>query len=153
MERMFMPKPDKTSAAYAPTLARGRAQSAEARLEVPKAPLRRARDAGASLPIRLQTWLEPSEAFDQPGVDQEPVEATRFRSARTGVEEPFAALEDLLLFGEGRIERQSGSFLDHQRQIGSLDRLERRGEIDRFEVDRVDRVVGREIARVIDHEM
>src|SRR4051812_42306590 len=51
-------------------------------------------------PCDVQSWGEPSEALDQPGVDQEPVEPARFRPARTGVEEPFAALEDLLLLGE-----------------------------------------------------
>ena len=37
---------------------------------------------------------EPSKAFDQAGIDQEPIEASRFRPAGAGVEKPLAALEN-----------------------------------------------------------
>ena len=37
---------------------------------------------------------EPSKAFDQAGIDQEPIEASRFRPAGAGVEKPLAAIEN-----------------------------------------------------------
>src|SRR5262249_44843525 len=90
--------------------------------------------------------------LDQAGVDQQSIEAPRLRAAGAGIKKPLAALENFLLLGERGIERQAGRLLHDQRQIGALDRVERGGEIDGFEIDRVDRVVGGEIARIISHQ-
>src|SRR6266511_4750770 len=99
-------------------------------------------------------WLERLELqpLDQAGVDQQPIEAPRLRSAATGIEQSLAALENPLLLGKRGIERQAGGLLHDQRKIGSVDGLERGRRIDRFEVDRVDRVIGGEVARVARHQ-
>src|SRR5262249_9574815 len=93
-----------------------------------------------------------SKALDEAGVDQQPIEAPRLSAAGAGVKQPLAALENFLLLGERGIERQAGRLLHDERKIGSLDRVERGGQIDRFEIDRVDRVVGGEIARIVGHQ-
>src|SRR3979409_568060 len=113
-----------------------------------------ARRRGDSCPYAMgSTGREPSKPFDQTSIDQEPIEATRFRPARAGVEQSLAAIENEFLLGKRRIKRQPGCLLNDKWQIGSLDRVERRGEIDGFEVDCVNRVVGREITRVVNHEV
>src|SRR5262245_24895744 len=69
------------------------------------------------------------EPLDQAGVDQQPIEAARLGAAGAGVEQPLAALKDSLLLGERRIERQAGGLLHDERKIGTLDRVERGGQI------------------------
>src|SRR6185369_12359506 len=64
-------------------------------------------------------------------------------------EQAAAALQDLLLLLERRIEWNACRLQQQQRQIGSIERVERRGKIRRSEVDGVDRVIGREIARIV----
>jgi hypothetical protein len=80
----------------------------------------------------------PLEALDQAGLDQKPVETARLGAGRAAVEPPLAAIEDLLLLGKGRVERQAGGLLDDQRQEGRLQRVERRRDVRRFKIDRVD---------------
>src|SRR5690242_9958568 len=88
------------------------------------------------------------QALDEGGGDQQPVEAPRLRAVAAVVIDALAALEDLLLLGKRGIERQAGELLDHQRQVGPVERVECGRHVARLEVDRIDRVVGREIARV-----
>src|SRR5882724_4645305 len=76
-----------------------------------------------------------SKPFDQAGVDEQPIEATRLGAAGAGVEQPLAALQNSFLLGEGGIERQAGCLLHNERKIGALNRVERGGEIDGFEID------------------
>ena len=74
--------------------------------------------------------LAGHHSLDQPGVDQQPVEAPRLRAAGAGVKKALAALENSLLLGERGIERQAGRLLHDERQIRSLDRVERlRGRV------------------------
>jgi hypothetical protein len=82
------------------------------------------------------------QSFDQPGVDQQPVEAARLGAAGAAIEQALAALEDLLLLGEGCIERQPGGL--RSPVVGCVERIARRRQIDRREADGVDRVIGRE---------
>src|SRR5476649_1371615 len=91
---------------------------------------------------RADRDIQPSPAtlmglqpLDQPGFDQQPVETPRLRAAGAAIKQPMAALQDLLLFGEGRLKRQSGGLLDDQRQVWRLQRVERRRNVDRFEID------------------
>src|SRR5262245_22350115 len=86
------------------------------------------------------------KSLDQAGVDQQPVEAARFRAAGAGVEQSFAALKDSFLLGEGRIERQAGGLLHDQREIRTFNGVEGGREIDGFEIDHVECVVGCVIA-------
>jgi len=69
-------------------------------------------------------------------------------AAGTGVEHAVAALQDFLLLGERGIERQARGLLHHQRQVGRIQGIERRGQLDRLEIDGVDRVIGGEVARI-----
>src|SRR5881392_4001055 len=85
--------------------------------------------------------LRVLEALDQPGVDQQAVEAARFLAAGAGKEQATAALQHPLLLGEGRVERQPRDLLHDQRQIWRLNGVECGGEVDRLEVDRVDGVI------------
>lgn len=82
-----------------------------------------------------------SEILDHPGIDQEPIEAPGLRTVLAGVEHALAAQHDLLLLLERRIERDAGGLLDHQRQVGTIDRIHHRLALHRLEVDGVDRVV------------
>src|SRR3984893_3683397 len=89
------------------------------------------------------------QSVHQASVYQKPVEAAGFRAVLAGVEHSLAAQHDLLLLLERRVERDTGGFLDHQRQIGPVDRIHHRGTLDRFEADRIDRVISRVIGRVV----
>src|ERR1700730_12659304 len=100
------------------------------------------------VPIGWETE-RASEPLDQAGVDQQPIEASRFDAAGAAVEQTPAALQTFFLLGERRVERQPGRLLHDQREIGPLDGVERGAELDRLEVDRIDRVIGREIARIV----
>src|SRR5258708_18259085 len=82
------------------------------------------------------------QSVHQTGVDQEPVEAAGFRAVLAGVKHALAAQHDGLLLLERRIERDAGGFLDHQRQVRPVDRVHLGRTLDRFEVDRVDRIIG-----------
>src|SRR6202030_3854214 len=93
-----------------------------------------------------------SEIFYQAGIDQHAVELARLRAVIAAVEQSVAAHEDLLLRCERRIERQARGLLHDERQIGALQGIERRGNVDRFEVDGVDRVIGGEIALIPRHQ-
>src|SRR5580704_1515635 len=93
-----------------------------------------------------------SEIFYQAGVDQHAVELARLRAVIAAVEQSIAAQEDLLLRGKRRIERQARGLLHDQRQIGTFQGIERRRDVDRFEVDGVDRVIGGEITLVPRHQ-
>ena len=99
--------------------------------------------------FRPQRKLAGHHSLDQPGVDQQPVEAAGLGAAGALEKQSVAALQNFLLFGERRIERQAGRLLHDQRKIGRLQPVERRRQILRREVDRVDGVVGREVARVV----
>src|ERR1700690_4111309 len=90
-----------------------------------------------------------SQSVDHPGVDQQPVEPAGFVAALAGVKHALAAQHDVLLLLERRIERDAGGFLDHQRQVGAVDRVHHGRTLHRLEIDGVDRVIGRIIARVI----
>ena len=68
------------------------------------------------------------------------------------IEQAAAALHDRLLLGEGGIERQPGCLLHDDGQIGGIERVTRGRYVGRFEVDRVDRVVGGEIAAIVQHD-
>src|SRR5580693_4598462 len=89
------------------------------------------------------------QSVDHPGVDQQPVEPAGFGAAPAGVKYAPAAQHDVLLLLERRIERDAGGFLNHQRQVGAVDRVHHGGTLHRFEIDGIDRVIGRIIARVI----
>src|SRR5438105_3200082 len=89
-----------------------------------------------------------SEPLDQPGVNQKPVEAPRLRALVAAVEHALAAEHDAFLLGKGRVERYAGGVLDRDRKIGSVQSLQRRRHVLWTKVDAVDRVVGREVARV-----
>src|SRR6202035_3771610 len=75
------------------------------------------------------------QSVDQAGVDQEPVEAAGFGAVLAAVEHPLAAQHDVLLLLERRIERHTGRLLDHQRQIGPVDRVHHGRTFDRREVN------------------
>src|ERR1700680_4450481 len=98
-----------------------------------------------------QTYFR-SKIFYEAGVDQHAVEMARLGTVIAAVEQSVAAQEDLLLLGERRIEREAGVLLHDQRQIGTFQGIERRGDVDRFEVDGVDRVIGGEIALIPRHQ-
>src|SRR5580700_6403106 len=116
-------------------------------------PRRREKIPGSSMRRRAsnQTYFR-SEIFYEAGVDQHAVEMARLGTVIAAVEQSVAAQEDLLLLGERRIERQAGGLLHNQRQIGTFQGIERRGDVDRFEVDGVDRVIGGEIAPIPRHQ-
>src|SRR3954454_22461079 len=80
-----------------------------------------------------------SQSLDQPGIDQEPVEALCLSAVVAGIEHALAPQHDPLLLLEGGIERNAGGFLDHQRQIGAIDRVHHGRTLHRLEIDRVDR--------------
>src|SRR6266852_6447689 len=81
------------------------------------------------------------EVFYETGVDQQPVEAPRFRTVLAGIEHALAAQHDALLLLERRIERDARGFLDHQWQISPVDGVHHGRTLDRLEVDRIDRVI------------
>src|SRR5262245_43625158 len=89
-----------------------------------------------------------SKPFDEPGLDQRPVEAARLGTIAAAVEQASAALEDALLLGEGGIERHARRLLHDQRQVGRVEHVEGRAKRDRLEVDGIDRIVGRVVARI-----
>ena len=86
--------------------------------------------------------IDDLQSLDQSGIDQQSIETPRLRPAGTTIEQPAAALKDILLFQEGRIERQPGRFQHNEREIGRIERIERRGDIDGREIHGVDRIVG-----------
>src|ERR1700733_7957249 len=65
--------------------------------------------------------IYPSKSLDHSGVDQESIEMPCLGARVASVEHAVAAHHDLFLCVEGRIERDAGGFLDHQRQIGAID--------------------------------
>src|SRR5262245_23481341 len=86
------------------------------------------------------------QALDQAGIDQQSIEAARLGAVIAAIKDAAAAPHDLLLLREGGIERNPGGLDCDQRQIRSIDRLERERGVDRREIDRVDSVVGRVVA-------
>src|SRR6185295_6826902 len=82
--------------------------------------------------------LAGHHSLDQPGVDQQPVEAPDFGAAGALEKQSVTALENLLLFREGRIERQTSGLLHDDRKIGRLEPVQRRRDILRREIDTVD---------------
>src|SRR5882672_3220179 len=70
--------------------------------------------------------LAGHHSLDQPGVDQQPVEAPDFGAAGALEKQSVTALKNLLLFREGRIERQTGRLLHDNRKIGRLEAVQRR---------------------------
>jgi hypothetical protein len=76
------------------------------------------------------------------------VETPRLGAVGAAVEQPGTALEDALLLGERGIKRHAGGLLHDQRQIGRVEHVERRAERHRREVDGIDRIVRREVARI-----
>src|SRR5580658_10617665 len=103
-------------------------------------------------PKGVEPNLYHSKILYKAGVDQHAVEMARLGTVIAAIEQPVAAQEDLFLLSERRIERQARGLLHDQRQIGTFQRIERRGEVDRFEVDGVDRVIGGEIAMIPRHQ-
>ena len=57
-------------------------------------------------------------------------------------------MEDSLLLGEGGIERHARGLLHDQWQVRRVEHVEGRAQRDRREVDGIDRIVGRVVARV-----
>src|SRR5262245_28595649 len=99
---------------------------------------------------RRSPWLPRGlKMLDQAGVNQEPVEAPRLLAPGAGEELAVAAYQDALLLGKGRIERQARGLQNEERKIWTFKRIQRRGEIERFEIDGVDCVVGGEISRIL----
>ncbi len=90
--------------------------------------------------------------LDQPGIDQEPVEAARFGAPGAAVERAVATIEDPLLLGERAVERQARGFQHDQRKIGGIEPVQGRSEDRPAEVDGVDGVIGRVVARIVFHE-
>src|SRR5258705_5967057 len=99
--------------------------------------------------LRGNLWSGNLKSAYQSRVDQEPVEAAGLCAVLAGIEQALAAQHDLLLLLERRVERNAGSFLDHQRQIGPVDGIHHGRAFDRLEVDGVDRVIGRVVARIV----
>src|SRR5215510_835796 len=95
----------------------------------------------------------PLEIFDQPGIDQKPVEPARLCAARAAEEGALAAFEDRFLLCEGSVERKPRGFLHNERQVGRFEPLEGGRDIDRIKVDRVYGVVGCEIGRLISPDL
>src|SRR5690242_1107521 len=89
-----------------------------------------------------------SKPLDEACLDQGAVEAPRLGAIGAAVEQPGTALQDPLLLGERGIKRHAGGLLHDQRQIGRVKQVERRAKRRRREVDGIDRIVGREIARI-----
>src|SRR5262245_35501437 len=87
-----------------------------------------------------------SKSLDQPRIDQQPIEPARLGSAGAAVEQSVTASQNTLLFGERRIKWHTRRFLHEQGQIRCIEGLERRRQIDRPIVHRVDRVVARVVA-------
>src|SRR5437016_7255506 len=75
------------------------------------------RRATCDSPIDVVTEGAALKPIDQPGLDQEPVEAACLGPAGAIIEQALAALEDAFLLGERGIERKPGRLLHHQRQI------------------------------------
>src|SRR6266436_323850 len=88
------------------------------------------------------------KALDQAGIDQQTIEAPSLRPAGARIKYATAALEDLLLLGEGGVERHPRSLERDQREVGCIERIESRGYIGRHEIDGVDRVIGGQVARI-----
>src|SRR5436309_3515173 len=86
---------------------------------------------------------------DQAGVYQKAVETTGFRAALASVEHPLATKHDALLLVERGIERNAGGFQNHQWEIRPIDGVHDSSALDGVEVDRVDRVVGFVVARIV----
>src|SRR2546423_9624009 len=82
--------------------------------------------------------LAGHHSLDQPGVDQQPVEAPDFGAAGALEKQSVTALENLLLFREGRIERQTRGLLHDDRKIGRLEAVQRRRDALRRKVDAVE---------------
>ena len=89
-----------------------------------------------------------SKAFDQTGLDQQPIEPPRLGTAGAPVEQAVTTLQDILLFGKGRIKRYTRRLLHQQRQVGCIERVKRRGKIDGLEIYGVDRIVAGVVARI-----
>ena len=87
-------------------------------------------------------WIMPASI-------SKPVEAAGFGAVLAGVEHALAAQHDVLLLLERRIERDAGGFLDHQRQIGAVDRVHHGRTLTGSKLIGVDRVIGRVIARIV----
>src|SRR4051794_30501882 len=97
----------------------------------------------------MEMWSKP---LDQAGIDQKTIEPARLPSPRTIEEQSLAAIENASLFCKRRIERKTGGPLHDQRQIGRIEQVKRGTEIDRLEVQPVDGVIGREVARIMRRE-
>ena len=91
------------------------------------------------------SWSKP---LDHAGVDQQPVEPPRLGAVSAEIEQPVAALEDPLLFGERSIERYTGSLQENKRQERGIEAADRRRQIGRTEVERIDGIIGGEISRI-----
>src|SRR5712671_3206778 len=107
---------------------------ARVRASAPLAPLLMLPPHGRSCPQRK---LAGHHSLDQPGVNQQPVEAPDFGAAGALEKQSVTALKNLLLFREGRIERQAGRLLHDDRKIGRLEPVQRRRDVLRREVDTV----------------
>src|SRR5690349_3917488 len=105
--------------------------------------------ASWSLPTRFLYSFLALEPLDQAGIDQHAIEAARLGAAIAIIEQSVATLHDLLLLLERWVEWQARALQHDEGQIGALDGIERGGHAGRFEVDGVDRIVGREVARVV----
>src|SRR5947209_3621514 len=62
--------------------------------------------------------LAGHHSLDQPSVDQQPVEAPDFGAAGALEKQSVAALQNLLLFRKGRVERHAGRLLHDDGKIG-----------------------------------
>src|SRR5258708_27933442 len=88
------------------------------------------------------------QALDQAGIDEQTIEAPSLGPAGARVKYATAALEDLLLLGERRVERHPRTLERDQREAGCIERIESRYYIGRHEIDGVDRVIGGQVARI-----
>src|SRR5262249_8406794 len=70
-------------------------------------------------------WSAASKSLNQTRVDQQPIEASRLRTAGAEIEQAAATLEDFSLLREGGIERHSRPLQHHQRKVRRVERIER----------------------------
>src|SRR3981081_2107501 len=83
--------------------------------------------------MQARLALGDLESLDEAGVDQQPVETPRFGAIVALIEQPVAALHDLLLLDEAGIARQARGFLDDQRQIRRIEPVQRGRHVHRPE--------------------
>lgn len=92
------------------------------------------------------------KTLDQSSLDQHAIEAAGLGAVGTAIEQRHAAPENFFLLGKCGIERNTGRFLNHQRQIGAFQGVERRAHVHRRKVYCVYRIISGEIAWIVMHD-